>query len=82
MQPLSNKITDNDLRKQKYPIQVLIDNVEHLSISTLLRWQTLDSDFCKKYILNEEYQCVEEKYRITIEYVLKRQPHLTYEDLL
>ena len=81
MQPLSNKITDNDLRKQKYPIQVLIDNAHHLSISTLLRWQILDSDFCKKYILNEEYQCVEDKYLVTIEYVLKRQPHLRYEDL-
>lgn len=82
MQSLSNKITDNDLRKQKYPIQVLIDNADHLSISTLLRWQILDAHFCKKYILNEEYQCVEEKYLITIEYVLKRQPHLTYKELL
>jgi len=75
------KITDANLRKQKYPIEILIKNVEHLSLATLLRWQTLDADFCKKYILNEDYQCVEEKYKVTIEYVLKRQPHLSFQDL-
>lgn len=76
------KIYDNDLRKKLYPIDVLIKNVEHLSLSTLLRWQKLDANFCKKYILNEEYQSVEDKYKITYEYILKKQPHLSYEDLV
>lgn len=74
-------ITNEDLKKKMYPIEVLIKNVCHLSIKSLLRWQKLDADFCNKYILNEEYQCVEETYLITIEYVLQRQPHLRYEDL-
>lgn len=76
------KLCDSDLRKQQYPIEVLIENVDYLSIKTLLHWQKLDADFCKKYILNEEYQCVEEKYMVKIEYVLKRQHHLSYEELI
>lgn len=76
------KINDSDLRKKLYSIEELIENIDHLSIKTLLRWQKLDADFCKKYVLNEEYQCVEEKYLITIEYIIKRQPHLTYDDLV
>ena len=76
------QLTDFDLRKNKYPLDVLIKNVDNLSIKTLLHWQHLDADFCKKYILNEEYQSVEEYYAITIEYVLKLQPHIKYEDLI
>jgi hypothetical protein len=80
----SNKyyIQNSDLRKKLYPIEDLIKNVQNLEISTLLRWQKLDVDFCKKYILNEEYQSVEDSYLVTIDYILKRQPHLKYEDLL
>jgi len=80
----SNKyyIQNSDLRKNLYPIEDLIKNVQNLEISTLLRWQKLDADFCKKYILNEEYQSVEDSYLVTIDYILKRQPHLKYEDLL
>ena len=75
------ELTDSDLRKQQYPLDVLIENVCNVSISTLLKWQVLNAEFCNKYILNEEYQCVEEKYLVTIEYVLKRQPHINYKDL-
>ena len=69
----SNKyyIQNSDLRKKLYPIEDLIKNVQNLEISTLLRWQKLDADFCKKYILNEEYQSVEDSYLVTIDYILK-----------
>jgi hypothetical protein len=41
------------------------------------------ADFCKKYILNEKYHLsFEDSYLITISYVLKKQPHLKYEDLV
>jgi hypothetical protein len=79
---MDNKITDIDLRKRKYSLDVLIKNVDNLSIKTLLRWQHLDAEFCKKYILNEEYQCAEDYYAVTIDYVLKLQPHLTYDELV
>lgn len=75
-------IMDSDLRKQKYPMDILEKNVFHLSFAALLHWQTLDAEFCRKYILNESYQDVEEWYLITHDYVLKKQPHLKMEDLI
>jgi len=74
-------ITDIDLRKKKYSLDVLEKNVNHLSIKVLLHSQHLDADFCKKYILNEEYQFAKDYYTITIEYILKWQPHLSYKEL-
>jgi hypothetical protein len=78
---MDKSLTDEDLRKNKYPIDILIKNVKNLSIKTLLRWQHLDADFCKKYILNEKYQSVEDSYLVTYEYILKHQPHIKYNDL-
>jgi hypothetical protein len=75
-------IKNDDLRKTQYSIEDLTRNIGNLEISTLLRWQKLDAEFCKKYILNEEYQSVEDSYLVTIDYILKRQPHLKYEDLI
>ena len=79
---MEKELIDEDLRKKIYPLDILIKNVDNLSIKTLLRWQILDSEFCKKYILDEEYQSVEDYYLITIDYVLKMQPHLKYDDLV
>jgi hypothetical protein len=77
------KINDFDIRKKKYPLDVLIKNFQYLDITTLLHFQTLDADFCKKYILNDKYHLsFEDSYLITISYVLKKQPHLKYEDLV
>lgn len=73
-------LTDLDLRNKKYTLDELYINAKHLSIATLLKWQTLDANFCKEYILNEEYQSVEEQYMVDINYVLKMQPHLKYEE--
>lgn len=74
------KLTNEDLRNNKYSLEDLRENAKNLSISTLLKWQHLDVSFCKEFILNEDYQCVEEQYMIDIDYVLKMQPHLKYED--
>jgi hypothetical protein len=74
-------ISDSDLSKKKYSLEELSKNIERLSISRLLNTQKLDADFCNKYILNEEYQSVEDRYKITFEYVLKKQPHINYKDL-
>lgn len=79
---MNELLTNEDIKKCKYPIDVLTKNIGNLSIKTLLQKQHLDASFCKKYILNEEYQTVEDNYLITFEYVLKCQPHLKYEDLL
>lgn len=80
---MEKKLNDFDIRKNKYPLDVLIKNCEHLDLTTLLHYQTLDANFCKKYILNEKYHLsFEDSYLITIDYVLKKQPHLKYEDLV
>lgn len=80
---MNTRLNDFDIREKKYPLDVLIKNVEHLDLTTLLHYQTLDANFCKKYILNEKYQLsFEDSYLITIDYVLKKQPHLKYEDLI
>ena len=76
------ELKDSDLRLKKYPIEVLEKYVDNLSIKSLLHWQYLDAPFCKKYILNEEYQTAEDYYLVTIEYVLKKQPHLKFDDLI
>jgi len=76
------KINDQDLRKKKYSIDVLEQNIDNLSISTVLNTQILTPEFCVKYILNEEYaSCVEETYICDFD-VLQRQPHIKSYELL
>lgn len=77
-----SQLTDDDLRKNKYPLDVLEKNIQHLSLITLVRCQHLDAEFCKKYVLNEKYQDREEYDTITTDWVFRWQPHLKYEDLL
>jgi len=79
---VERELKDSDLKLKKYPIEVLEKYVDNFSIKSLLHWQVLDAEFCKKYILNEEYQTAEDYYLVTIEYVLKKQPHLKYDDLI
>ena len=75
-------LTDEDLRKKKYPLDVLIKNINYLSAKTLLQWQILDANFCKTYLLDDNYLDVEEQYLITHDYIVKKQPHLTIDDLI
>ena len=75
-------IDDDDLETKQYPLDVLEYNIRKLSLIGLLRYQHLDANFCKKYILDEKYQSADEYYTVTIDYVLFYQPHLKYKDLL
>ena len=79
------KITYFDLVKNrnKYTIQQLETNLNHLEIKHILQYQTLTSDFCAKYVLNEDYaSCQEDLYLIDIGYVLYHQKHLTYDEII
>jgi hypothetical protein len=77
------KITFFDLKKYKYTIQELEDNINNLEIKHILHYQILNADFCAKYVLNERYaSCMEDIYLIDIGYVLYHQPHITKEELL
>ena len=77
----SCKIQDYDLKKNKYSITILEENINYLSIKTLLYTQVLTAEFCAKYILNDEYaSCVEDTY-ICFYDVLQAQKHITEEEL-
>jgi hypothetical protein len=46
------KLNDYDLRQKKYTIKELIENIDNLTIKTLLYTQKLTPEFCMKYIIN------------------------------
>ncbi len=71
-----------NLRKIKYDIQTLEENVDNIHMKTCVNTQILTAEFCVKYVLNEDYMsCIEDTYCISYGYVLQRQPHLTKEDI-
>ena len=72
-----------DLRNIKYDIETLEKNIKHINIKTCVNTQVLTAKFCVKYILNEDYMsCIEDTYCIDKGYVLRRQSHLTDEDIM
>jgi len=72
-----------NLHQHKYDIETLEKNIDHIDMKTCVNTQMLTAEFCVKYILNEEYMsCVEDTYCLVTSYVLKRQPHLTLEDIM
>ena len=78
------KLTYWDLinNRNKYCIEELEANLQHLEIKHILQTQTLTAEFCVKYVLNEDYaSCQEDLYLIDIGYVLYHQKHLTREML-
>ena len=76
-------ITNQDLYKNKYQLDILAENIMNLSGKSLLNTQTLTAEFCAKYILNDNYyEGVEEDYLYTGDFVLEKQKHISKEDLL
>ena len=72
-----------NLRSTKYDIETLEKNVDFINMKTCVNTQILTAEFCVKYILNEDYMsCIEDTYCIDKGYVLRRQPHLTNEDIM
>lgn len=76
-------ITNQDLYKNKYQLDILAENIMNLSGKTLLHTQYLTAEFCAKYILNDNYyEGVEEDYLYSGDFVLQKQTHISKEDLL
>jgi len=80
-QTIKIKIFDHDLRNNKYSIDILEENIDNLTIKTLLYTQKLTPDFCVNYILNQEYTSCDEETYINAYDILQAQPHITKEDL-
>ena len=75
------QITDRDLlnpnNKNKYTIEEILDNVDHLNVKFLLYTQILDEDFCVEYILDMRMNSGDEdSYLLCEDYILECQPHL------
>ena len=65
-----------DLYNKKYDRNTLKENIYSLKLIDILKTQDLDLSFVVRYILSDLYQLNEEDMRISIEDVLKYQPHI------
>ena len=77
-----NRICKEDLYQNKYPRNILKDNIYAVSLLDILKTQKLTIDFCVKYILNEDFQLTKEEEDIKIIDVYHYQPHLSKKQLL
>ena len=75
-------ITRNDLYKNQYDYETLKTNIYSVSLLDILKTQKLTSDFCVKYILNEDFQFSPEDQSINIETVRKFQTHISDMELV
>ena len=74
-------ITSEDLYKKQYDYDILKANIYAVSLMDILKTQHLTADFCIKYILNEDFQLLDEDQNITLDLVIQYQQHLTPFDL-
>jgi len=70
------EISNEDLLNKQYDIDILISNIEHLNLLTILDTQKLDIDFCVAYILNKKFQSFAEEKNIGLDDIFRSQPHL------
>ena len=71
-----------DLNKNKYSLKTLKENIYLLNLVDILRTQRLTPRFAVHYILNNIYQLKKEEQEITMEDVIKYQPHITITSLI
>ena len=71
-----------DLYNNKYDMQILKENIYAVSLWDILKTQILTKDFCVKYILNKNYQMLEEDEKITVKDVIRLQTHIDKRELL
>ena len=76
-------ISNNDLIYNKYSIDTIEQNIQHLKLGTILVTQKVTPEFCIKYIFDKEerYAKDEKDKRIYVNDVLYWQRHITKKDL-
>ena len=76
-------LTDIDLIRnpRHYSLNELELSIDNLGVKVLLNYQTLDAEFCAKYILNDYCASCQEETYICNGDVLHKQPHINAEDL-
>jgi hypothetical protein len=78
------KVTNTDLlaNRNKYSVDILEQNIEHLDGKILLATQTLTPEFCVKYILDLDIESGgEESYIFDVCYIVGFQKHITEKEL-
>ena len=75
-------MTELDLHNNLYDYKNLKSNIYFVSLISVLKTQKLTTEFCAKYILNKDYQFLEQDMNITIHDVIKLQPHIDKKELI
>jgi len=78
------RVTNTDLltNRNKYSIDILEKNMEHLDEKIVLATQTLTPEFCVKYILDLNIEGGgEETYIFDVCYIINFQKHITKKEL-
>jgi hypothetical protein len=71
-----------DLYNNKYDRDTLKKNIYALKLMDILKTQTLDITFIVRYILSDLYQLHPDDMNISIDDVLKYQPHINKDELM
>lgn len=71
-----------DLFKYTYSRDVLKRNIYILSLIEIVITQTVDVTFVVRYLLNNKYQLLAEEEKLTPEFILIHQTHISKEELL
>ena len=61
--------------------KIIIQTLNKFDLNYLLNNHILSIDFCKNYVLNEDYQITNKEKEIDILYIILKQPHIRFEDL-
>ena len=70
-----------DLYNNKYDRQTLKENIYAVKLIDILKTQKLDLSFIVRYILSDLYQIHEDDMNISIDNVMKYQPHINKKEL-
>ena len=75
-------ITNEDLYKNKYSIEILEKNINNLNKKRLINTQKLTADFCIKYLLdnNNIDSGNEDSYIFDEAYILNTQEHISEKE--
>ena len=76
------RITDTNLLKFNYDIEILEKNFNHLNNKILISTQKLTAAFCIKYLFNIDIDSgSEDSYLWDVYYIMHKQPHITEQEL-
>ena len=62
--------------------KLIIQTPNKFYLNYLLNNYKLSIDFCKNYVLNDDYQISNKEKEIDISYIILKQPHIKFEDLI